>query len=1774
MNYEELQRYIIERLLEFDPTISDAEGSRAWTVIVDPIISRLGTDPMSVDTRTFIKQRIREELPNLDVDSPGSPFVDAFVNALQLILEPYRRETEFARTNKSLNDIDLMTEEEVDAILANVLVTRNLGETATTTVRVYYSSPRSVSIDSSIVFSTSDGVGFVAVTPTSYLPRDMRRSAGEYYIDVAVESKERTALANVDKNQIRFVSGLEGVLRVTNPLPVTSPGASPETNEAVIARARTNIGERSLNTERGIVSAIQGAFNDVSSVDVVGFGEPDMRRDILTVESVTQGGSSVEEEPGRLVFLTQDFKTLPLLDTSYVELPASNTLRLVSPASDKVTSIKNARFVRVLDVNAYYLDDVVARVRPISKVLEDGSDLILVLGDTEVSPAKLGDTSYSPAVPIKTSDAAQRYNKFAKQGTAGSMLVTELGIEYVVAAPLPVTDLVYVSGVVDGTYRAEIGRDFLLTYCRDERFNNGVTPLFEMPDVMRMYPVVGPATLGSYLRVGRADGLLVSKSRYGYGGGADYEYAPNMSTAAANDGIYVFAHGGPAFDLLSGSGRYDGTSLGARSSRPGVTIQVLDKDGSSFSGSYATELDVEVTLNSSYGVTWESLGVTANNGEFISLALFDNTFSGAASAELDHLMWNAWGKVSYVEPSDPYTLRVVGLDVSALDVLDTAAELNGFDKVTGTFASPEYRIAWSVYQGELELITVDGTSQISYADLVFPPCYMPSIGATGAVQPLCEVGAVGSEGFQGSEGFVHSDASRGYAYGNSSVDARVIYTIGHTMRLARSLFDVDPGYGEVGGALLQTALIYDLDAVDVLVGDDAVAAAYLKTRYATELGSSVTIRASAPTSVDIVRQAVVLPIVDGDVAISSETEDASSLVVTLPAADKVNTKSVSGHVLPHPMGAAHLSDPTYASEMVGSDTLNNQILQLFEARDAAPVEGSDYTITLGGLPGGVPFPDTFDGTVDLSANEVHVGGMSDIYIQASTNVNNTMTPFPALPDDIELSAGELVFSGTDGVVDIATPGEVGSLSLSGFVRAFVGSSDTYVGAGDLTLEFLNLPDTVSPAVFKLANTSATGVALVGALSGLSGSLSSLRYRVYTEATTSLASPKRVLQAGGNASTSVGSDEVTVGSIEFTEDVTQQEVFFELLSGNSLGVYRILAVGVGATLTLDRAVDATGSGLYYRIFTLQALGADLPVIRVSDVLAVTDTGDSPVPLRDCLEARASSFAGLNDDPIDGDSATVTYDGTTVLLEDTTADFVNDGVLAYDAVVLEGVAEDDKYYYVLSLTATTLTLGGAVPSFAEKTGVPYIVGHPAVGTVSLSFKDRTYCRVDQETSFFYDRDDGLRVKFRPSPLESADVFKSSRTSSDVLVEESGGIYSFRSEAINFLEHEVQVGDLLYPEHLVLQSDIILAANYSSLALAGRTLLFTVNNQARPVTFSGVDPLSLDDVVSDINRSLSDVITAAVVADGANFRLELYSTEDLAIAEAGSTAGVLSALELQASSNVVPSSTDGPYEITALTFDSAYTTITVSGSAAALLGKKVFIRVSRPGVQHIFPADMVEDSLGLYTAVFRLTAYPVFRDDTVERGQALQVEGLYTLGYTEETNNTNGSYSTVEDPRINCTSHYLPSTAEDFSQAIALVGANLRVSYDTASVVGSVQDYVLRSDARVLCSDPLVRNYFPAYPMMLIRYRSEVPVSQIEQALSEFITTLYPNRPLEAYDVMSVMTRLGVEYVDGDLEVAFLKHDEDRGWSVSRSTDFVTLNKRYHVVGNMQWVAIEQI
>lgn len=279
---DKIREFLIERLEEYDPTLDLADGSALRSEVVEPLVARLGVDFFSVDTRAFLLARLQQEFPELNV-TEADALCDMLVTPLEVLLAPLKTETEIIRRGSSLRDPATMRLEDAKDLAANFFVTHNSGSRAATTARVFFSAPTFLNILPTTEFVTKSGLVFLPVRPEIIQPETMlsQTEGSEFYVDVALLAAEEGAEFSVEQDAFTTINGVFGFTRITN-LAVTVAGRNPETTAELVSRTRESLVERTLTVKRGIAARLREEFPSIVDVEVVGYGDPEMQRDLLT----------------------------------------------------------------------------------------------------------------------------------------------------------------------------------------------------------------------------------------------------------------------------------------------------------------------------------------------------------------------------------------------------------------------------------------------------------------------------------------------------------------------------------------------------------------------------------------------------------------------------------------------------------------------------------------------------------------------------------------------------------------------------------------------------------------------------------------------------------------------------------------------------------------------------------------------------------------------------------------------------------------------------------------------------------------------------------------------------------------------------------------------------------------------------------------------------------------------------------------------------------------------------------------------------------------------------------------------------------------------------------------------------------------------------------------------------------------------------------------------------------------------------------------------------
>ncbi len=282
----DLKVFIEDRLRALDPTIDLEPGSPAQIQFIDPLLTRLGTDPLETNIDAFLTDRFAQEFPEIFAGDP-SVIRDVFVKPLILFLEPFKREINTIKNNQSLKDPTLLSDDDADALVANVFDERDSGGFSTGVGRIYFSQPTNQQIDITTRFFTSDNLGYFPTNPIGITAEQMvfQKSGNLFYMDIPLRAEQEGAEYNIEPELLSGVEGVFGALRVTN-LRKFENGAPKIDTPSFVAAAQQSLTERSLVTRRGATARLRNEFQtEVRAIQVIGAKDPEMQRDILVAAS-------------------------------------------------------------------------------------------------------------------------------------------------------------------------------------------------------------------------------------------------------------------------------------------------------------------------------------------------------------------------------------------------------------------------------------------------------------------------------------------------------------------------------------------------------------------------------------------------------------------------------------------------------------------------------------------------------------------------------------------------------------------------------------------------------------------------------------------------------------------------------------------------------------------------------------------------------------------------------------------------------------------------------------------------------------------------------------------------------------------------------------------------------------------------------------------------------------------------------------------------------------------------------------------------------------------------------------------------------------------------------------------------------------------------------------------------------------------------------------------------------------------------------------------------
>lgn len=282
MALADLQAFVLQSLQRVDNTLDLTPGSPYDVQVVQPILRRLGTDPFTVDIGLFIQTTLNQQFPDLPTKE-GDALTDLLIKAGVVLWNPIVREIQRVANATSFRDPTLLTIDEAEALGANLFATRESGEFSRGVVRIYFAQPQSISVSPSNFVTASGGAHFFPTEIQSIRVEEMllNLEGTLYYFDINVIAEQAGDQYNIAHDQVVTIANVASAVRITNKVRFRR-GTPDEDAVSFVDRIDQELTERSMVTQRGIIAKTAKEFSEVTRINIIGFNDPEMQRDVLT----------------------------------------------------------------------------------------------------------------------------------------------------------------------------------------------------------------------------------------------------------------------------------------------------------------------------------------------------------------------------------------------------------------------------------------------------------------------------------------------------------------------------------------------------------------------------------------------------------------------------------------------------------------------------------------------------------------------------------------------------------------------------------------------------------------------------------------------------------------------------------------------------------------------------------------------------------------------------------------------------------------------------------------------------------------------------------------------------------------------------------------------------------------------------------------------------------------------------------------------------------------------------------------------------------------------------------------------------------------------------------------------------------------------------------------------------------------------------------------------------------------------------------------------------
>jgi hypothetical protein len=342
-----------------------------------------------------------------------------------------------------------------------------------------------------------------------------------------------------------------------------------------------------------------------------------------------------------------------------------------------------------------------------------------------------------------------------------------------------------------------------------------------------------------------------------------------------------------------------------------------------------------------------------------------------------------------------------------------------------------------------------------------------------------------------------------------------------------------------------------------------------------------------------------------------------------------------------PVGSLPLVRDLAVLAVVNSQTLDlaDQVLAYTTTNPTFAWTLRQNSLTLSGIPGGILFPNTPFGTIQMPNGEVHIGGCTDVYVAGSAFNVKVLTLNDIVDDDPVLEGVLLNANITPTLPNTSwveledytlAPGAGGNYSVNDPVWTALNNAE----ANGLSIEILDPPNAGTYRILTTQQIAGASPQLLitPAIEQVTGAY---RWHISDSIFIDLLNPKQTKISGSDMSTVLGQSVVTTASgVDFANYGVAEGDILQLLNGGLvMGHYTVKAVQdpFFNQILVDRPLSSSVNDVSYVVYTPNTDGGMvMPFVRITSI-ELLDTSGQPVgttiPYAKPVDCQTNGFASI-------------------------------------------------------------------------------------------------------------------------------------------------------------------------------------------------------------------------------------------------------------------------------------------------------------------------------------------------------------------------------------------------------------------------------------------------------------------------------------------------------------------------------------------------------------------